>query len=70
MVANYVHYSNALELITLIESDMDSQLELRKATENEVVFYEHCKDIIHFLQFLIFGFITLSHIQLSCIFPL
>ena len=34
MVANSIHYSNALELIASLESDIDSQLELKKATDN------------------------------------
>ena len=32
--ANSVYYSNVLELIALLESDVDSQLELKKATDN------------------------------------
>ena len=34
MAANSVYYSNVLELIALLESDIDSQLELKKATDN------------------------------------
>ena len=67
MAANSVYHSNILELIALLESDIDSQLELKKATYNAGSILCTCKDIIHFLRFLIFGFITQSHIEVSCI---
>ena len=34
MVANSVYYSNVLQLIALLESDIDNQLELKKANDN------------------------------------
>ena len=34
MVANSVSYSNVLDLIAILESDIDSQWELKKATNN------------------------------------
>jgi len=34
VVANSVYYANVLEPIVLLESDIDSQLELKKATDN------------------------------------
>ena len=34
VVANTVYYFNVLELIALLESDLDSQLELKKAADD------------------------------------